>query len=241
MKKIRLSGKRAFIFLTLVFLSVFSFQLQAFADTLYLKNGRSIEGLIKKESADEVDLEISLGSMKFPMKQIDRIVRSSPKEAELIRQEWADEKIKGQERAKEAELIREHEPKQVNMNKQSGHVVVTALLNNKVKANLVLDTGASLILLSRKVADNLGIDVGVNSGGAPIELIMANGRKEKARMIILESVKVQDSEINNVEAAVLPDKESATMSDDGLLGMSFLKKFNFKIDQKNDKLILEKL
>jgi len=240
MRKTYFCDKAEFIFPTLVFVILFSSQLQALADTIYLKNGRSIEGLVKKEDADFVELEISFGSMKFSRKQIERIASSSPEEAAAIRKEWAEEKIRAQVRAREAELRREYEPKQINMDKQSGHVVVTTLLNNKVKANLFLDTGASLILLSRKVADNLG--VGANGKeGTPIELIMADGRRENAKMIILDSVKVQDAEVRNVEAAILPDRESAAMPEDGLLGMSFLKKFNFKIDQKNDKLILEKL
>jgi len=240
MRKTYFCDKAVFIFPALVFVILFSSQMQALADTIYLKNGRSIEGLVKKEDADFVELEISFGSMKFSRKQIERITTSSAEEAAVIRKEWAEEKIRAQERAREAELRREYEPKQINMDKQSGHVVVTTLLNNKVKANLVLDTGASLILLSRKVAANLGTEIN-DKEGTPIELIMADGRRENAKMIILDSVKVQDSEVKDVEAAVLPDKESATMSEDGLLGMSFLKKFNFKIDQKNDKLILEKL
>jgi len=228
------------ILTALTFLILSNLQLRANADTIYLKNGRSIEGLIKKENADEVDLEISFGSMKFSKKQIDHIVKSSPKEAELTRQEWADEKINAQARAKEAELIREHEPKQVSMDKQSGHVAVITTLNKKVKANLILDTGASLIILSNKIAKDLGIDIDAKSG-KPIELVLADGRKAEARMVILESVSVQDSEAENIEAAILPEKEAADVPGDGLLGMSFLKKFNFKIDQKNDKLILEKL
>ncbi|MDD5409722.1 MAG: retropepsin-like aspartic protease [Candidatus Omnitrophica bacterium] len=228
------------ILLALLFLNLFGLKNQAGADMLYLKNGRSIEGLVKKEDADNVDLEISFGSMKFSRKQIDHIDRSSPGEAELIRQQWADEKVKAQERAKEAELLREYEPKQVNVDKQSGHVMVTTTLNKKVKANLILDTGASLILLSNKIAGNLGINTNANSA-TPVELIVADGRRIKARMVILDTVSVQDSEVKNIEAAILPEKESASIPEDGLLGMSFLKKFNFKIDQKNDKLILEKL
>lgn len=240
MPGINLISKYAFIFAGASFLILSSFESPASADTLYLKNGRSIEGLIKKESADEVDLEISFGSMKFSKKQIERIARSSPEEAGSIRQEWADEKIKVAERAKEAELRREHEPKQISMDKQSGHVKVATTLNNTVKANLILDTGASLIILSNKIAGNLGIDVNDKSG-IPIELVMADGRKTQAKMIILESVSVQDAEVQNIEAAVLPEKDSVSVPEDGFLGMSFLKKFNFKIDQKNDKLILEKL
>ncbi|MFA4992457.1 MAG: retropepsin-like aspartic protease [Candidatus Omnitrophota bacterium] len=228
------------ILLALLSLSLFSFKNQAGADTLYLKNGRSIEGLVKKEDADNVELEISFGSMKLSRKQIGRIDRSSPKEAELIRQQWADEKIKAQERAREAELIREYEPKQVSVDKQSGHVMVATTLNKKVKANLILDTGASLIILSNKIAANLGINLNSDSA-TPVELIVADGRRIKAKMVVLDSVGVQDSEVKNIEAAILPEKETASIPEDGLLGMSFLKKFNFKIDQKNDKLILEKL
>ena len=240
MPRIHLRNKYTIIFPALPFLILFSFQLQALADTLYLKNGRNIEGLIKKEDADQVELEISFGSMKFSKKQIERIVRSSPEEAQLLRQGWADDKKEAQEREREAQLMREHEPKQVNMDKQSGHVVVTATLNKKVKANLILDTGASLILLSDKIADSLGIDADAKNTN-PVELILADGRKTEARMVTLESVSVEDSEVENIEAAILPAKESATLPYDGLMGMSFLKRFNFKIDQKNDKLILEKL
>jgi len=240
MPRIHLSGKCAFILSALPLLVLFSFQLRANADILYLRNGRNIEGLVKKEDADQVELEISFGSMKFSQKQIERIDRSTPEEAQLIRQGWADEKIKAQERAKEADFIREHEPKQVSVDKQSGHVKVVTTLNKKVKANLILDTGSSLVILSNKIANSLGIDLNAKNA-TPVELILADGRKTEARMVILESVSVQDSEVENIEAAILPEKDSANIPEDGLLGMSFLKRFSFKIDQKYDKLILEKL
>lgn len=232
--------KNVFIAGLLSFLILFSFKSQASADILYLKNGRNIEGLIKKEDAQDVYLEISIGSMKFSKKEIERIQRSSSGEVEIIKQDWVDEKIKAQEKAKEAELKRECEPKQVNMDKQSGHVVVTATLNKKVKASLVLDTGASLMVLSNKIAKDLGINIDTKNVNS-IELILADGHRTKARLVILESVNVEGSEVKNIEAAILPENENAAIFKDGLLGMSFLKKFNFKIDQKNDKLILEKL
>jgi clan AA aspartic protease (TIGR02281 family) len=94
--------------------------------------------------------------------------------------------------------------------------------------------------LSNKIAANLGINLNSDSA-TPVELIVADGRRIKAKMVVLDSVGVQDSEVKNIEAAILSEKETASIPEDGLLGMSFLKKFNFKIDQKNDKLILEKL
>ncbi len=232
--------KYGFIALTAVFLILSGFNFRANADTLYLKNGRSIEGLIRKEDADNVDLEIGFGSMKFSRDQIERIERSSPDGVKLIKQKWEEKRLREQARDREIEEGKEPEPKQVNMDKQSGHVMVETLLNNKVKANLILDTGSSFILLSSNIANNLGINANP-SGGAIVEMVLADGRRIQAKRIILESVSVQGSEVKRVEAAILFQNESGAVPGDGLLGMSFLKNFNFKIDQKNNKLILEKL
>ncbi|MDD5166873.1 MAG: retropepsin-like aspartic protease, partial [Candidatus Omnitrophica bacterium] len=138
------------------------------------------------------------------------------------------------------EEIKEHEPKQVSMDKASGHVIVEALLNNKVKASLILDTGSSFIVLSSNIAKQLEIDVN-DKATKDVQLVLADGRKVEAKYVILDSVRVQESEIEKIGVAILPEKESDAVSKDGLLGMSFLKNFNFKIDQKNSKLILEKL
>ncbi|MFH1398429.1 MAG: hypothetical protein ABIH27_07770 [Candidatus Omnitrophota bacterium] len=52
---------------------------------------------------------------------------------------------------------------------------------------------------------------------------------------------VQGVEAKEVDAAVLLDEVAGIKFKDGLLGMSFLKKFNFKIDQANNRVILERL
>jgi len=51
---------------------------------------------------------------------------------------------------------------------------------------------------------------------------------------------VQGVEAKGVGAVVLPEGAAFTRGEDGLLGMSFLRKFNFKIDHTTKKLILEK-
>ena len=116
-------------------------------------------------------------------------------------------------------------------------------MNRKVKANLVLDTGASVVVLSSKVAVSLGMDVYAPAAKADdaAEFVLADGRKIGAKRIILDNVDVQGSEAHKVEAAVLPEQENNIIVCDGLLGMSFLKNFSFKIDQKNNRLTLEKL
>lgn len=224
----------------LVFLILFGFKLSANADILYLKNGRSIEGIIEKDDGREVSLELGFGVMKFSRGEIESIQKSSSQGAQLIKQGWVKEKEASETRAKKIKQEQEGGPKSAVMDKLSGHLTVETTLNKKVKANLVLDTGSSLVVLSSKIATSLGIDVSSQSSDV-VELTLADSRKVKAIRVILDSVSVQGSEIEKVEAAVLPEQDNSVLTRDGLLGMSFLKNFIFKIDQKNDKLVLEKL
>ena len=225
--------------ISLVILFLFSFSL-SYGDTVYLKNGRAIEGIINKETVNDISLDIGSGVLKFYKDQIESIKRSTSEGAQLIRQKWSNDRVADEARALEILDRADHEPKLVAINEQSGHLIVETLLNKKVKVNLMLDTGASLIVLSNRAASGLRIPVS-NDPRDYLFLIMADGRKAVARRIILDSVNVQGSELRRVEAAVLLKEESNLLSGDGLLGMSFLKKFSFKIDRKNNKLVLEKI
>jgi len=223
----------------LVILFLFSFSL-AYGDTIYLKNGRAIEGIISKETASDISLDIGSGVLKFYKDQIESIKRSTSAGVQLIRQKWSNHQAADEARALEILDRADHEPKLVAINVQSGHLIVETLLNKKVKVNLMLDTGASLIVLSNRAASGLRIPVS-NDPRDYLFLVMADGRKVGARRVILDSVNVQGSELRRVEAAVLLKEEGNLLSGDGLLGMSFLKKFSFKIDRKNNKLVLEKI
>jgi len=239
MKNYAKISKYGFV-LALVFLILFGFQLQAGADILYLKNGRTIEGIIKKEDSREVSLNVGFGVMKFSRGEIKSIHKSSEEGVRLIEEGWVKEKEASEARAKEIQEQKEREPKQAMMDKKTGHLAVETTLNKKVKANLVLDTGSSLVVLSSKIASSLGIDVSAEAGDT-MDLILADGRKVKVQKVILDSVSVQGAEVEKVEAAILPEQDNSLLDQDGLLGMSFLKNFSFKIDQKNNKLTLEKL
>ncbi len=70
---------------------------------------------------------------------------------------------------------------------------------------------------------------------------LADGRRTAAKVIILESVRIQDVEVNKVMAAVMLEDISDPSLRDGLLGMSFLNRFNLKMDLKNMKITLEKI
>jgi len=215
------------------------------ADVIHLKNGRSIEGLIEKEKNDEVVLNVGFGTVKFHKDAIERIEKAGPEDARLLRKSWQtqrkleEKKWKDVEKRRaEAKKKREFEPKKVPFSQDLGHIMVDALLNEKVKASLLLDTGASTILLSNETAKKLKIKTDkVAKDNVLVRL--ANGQKVEAKYVILDSVKLKDVEAKNVGAVVL--SETIEMqAHDGLLGMSFLNNFNFEIDTSNKRLILQK-
>ena len=63
--------------------------------------------------------------------------------------------------------------------------------------------------------------------------------KYKAAAVSLDSVKLGEAQAQDVSATVL--LEDSKEIKDGLLGLSFLSKFHFTLDQAGQKLILRKL
>jgi len=209
------------------------------ADTLYLKNGRSLQGLIKNEDAKYIELEVCGGRTVFKKSEIERVNRVSSEEADEIRNRWEREKIEMWGKISKQRQEEEQKPPRIQFSKDKQNIEIRVTLNKKVDATLILDTGAQLVMLRKKIAQNLGIDLDKIKTDAKVTL--ADGRQVKAKYITLESIKVEGVEANNVEATVLLDEVGGDDLSDGLLGMSFLKRFNFKIDHKDKKLILEKL
>jgi clan AA aspartic protease (TIGR02281 family) len=221
-------------------LFLFIFILESDADTIYLKNGRSIEGIIKSEDEDSIKLDIGIGTVGFKKSEIERITRSVQEESNEIRQKWERHRQETERKLKEEAKMREQQPKRIEVSKEKGHIFVNAILNKKVTVQLLMDTGASVIVLTHSIGEQLGINTD-NRQKDIVKLQLADGRKIDAKYISLKSVTVQEVEATNVDAAVLLDDVGETNFKDGVLGMSFLNKFNFKVDQNNKQLILEKL
>ncbi len=210
-----------FLFLT-VFIS------GANADIIYLKNGRSMEGLIKNENEETVELDIGFGTVKFSREEIKSIYKSDLEGVNLIRQQWQIQNKLKEGKRRDTKQEKELEPREAGFPQTNGHIIVDALLNNKVQASLLLDTGSTFIMLSHRIAKKLGI----KTHGAKNEIIklqLADGREVDARYVILDSVNVQGLEARDVGAVVLLSDTQMT-SLDGLLGMSFLNKINFQIN-----------
>ena len=178
----------------------------ACADIVYLRNGRSMEGLITKEDDQEVQLSIGIGTVRFRRIEIESIHKSGPEETALIRKEWEDQKQKKRELRLERELeleeARQKEsllPKEIQASQTGDHMIVSALLNDRVKASLLLDTGASLILISNQIAQQLEIETG-EPKQQTITAMLADGRQVEAYYIVLESVNVQGAEAKQIPA-----------------------------------------
>ena len=92
---------------------------------------------------------------------------------------------------------------------------------NGYPVNFLIDTGATLVAMSRREAKRLGIDYLVR--GDPARVTTASGRVN-AYHLVLDRVKVGEIMLNHVEATVL-DSDYPT---EVLLGMSFLSRLDMR-------------
>ncbi len=115
-----------------------------------------------------------------------------------------------------------------------GNIIILpeVTVNNRLKLSMLLDTGASYMVITQKQANSLGLRNFKN-----VKLSTANGIVT-GKLTTLKSVKVGNSESKNVAAVILPDATSGRVQ--GILGLSFLKNYKYTIDRKNSLLILDK-
>ena len=98
-----------------------------------------------------------------------------------------------------------------------GHYRAEALINNQ-KVNVLIDTGATGVAISQRVADKLGL-----KSIEAIRTETANG-DSVGYMVRLESVKVGGVEAQNVSAMIAPGLDG-----DALLGMSYLGRMDVRL------------
>lgn len=101
--------------------------------------------------------------------------------------------------------------------------------NNAVDTWLLLDTGATVSVISRSVADRLGI--GSDSGERRLSQL-ADGRVIETTRLRVDSLAVGPKVKYNAEIAVIPSN-GPEMGFDGLLGMNFLSDFRYHVDVSN--------
>lgn len=113
--------------------------------------------------------------------------------------------------------------------KDDGHYWTRALVNRKASIEFMVDTGASVIALTQADARKMGLK--------PERLdykweIRTAGGITKGASVIIESIKINQVHIKNVEAMVLDsDLEQS------LLGMSFLREL-YSYEVRGDRMII---
>lgn len=114
------------------------------------------------------------------------------------------------------------------MSDSRGHFVNQGQINGRVMQFMV-DTGATTVAIGKPDADRMGLDY---QNGQPVRMNTANGVAQGWR-IRLNSVRIGDVEVLNVDAIVTPQAMPYV-----LLGNSFLG--SFQMTRNNDQMVLEK-
>jgi clan AA aspartic protease (TIGR02281 family) len=112
------------------------------------------------------------------------------------------------------------------------HFVVEAVLNEQTRVNLLVDTGAAMTILDQRVLREMGYNL---NGNKPVLFSTANGVVE-APVVSIDQLKLGGASIGPLSVGALP--LSMKNGIDGLLGMNFLKRYDFRIDQDRRELHL---
>ena len=116
----------------------------------------------------------------------------------------------------------------------SGHMTVPAILNGSNNSTMLFDTGAGITVLSRELAQNLGLKM---EPGNSIKLrtVAANVR---AQMATLDSITVGDFTKTDFPVAVVDLGSENNQRFDGILGMDFLSTYTIRIDNQTSNIFL---
>ena len=123
---------------------------------------------------------------------------------------------------------------QIPMKKRGKHYVIKAKINDNLNIKLMLDTGASGVSVKSYIMREYDFpiikrDVVYNT---------ANGQI-RSNIYKVDKFTIEDIDLFNFNIGELKNYNSSY--NDGLLGMSFLEKFNWEIDEKNSILFLNKM
>jgi clan AA aspartic protease (TIGR02281 family) len=114
----------------------------------------------------------------------------------------------------------------IPLHRSGNHFIVDARSAHGRSMRLLIDTGASLTILTTDVLEQRGI--GYQNTGRYGVFNTANG-PVRAPIYKLDSLSVGDWQVNQLEVGVLDFSGGSNI--DGLLGMNFLRHFQFFIDQ----------
>jgi clan AA aspartic protease (TIGR02281 family) len=120
----------------------------------------------------------------------------------------------------------------ITLHRHGNNMLAQVLFNNTINSRLLLDTGASLTVITPALLQNLGLDY--NHPRRTAWFNTANG-VVKAPIFLIERVSIGSQTVDQLEVAVM-DLDNQSIG--GLLGMNFLQHFRFSIDHQSNVLYL---
>ena len=113
-------------------------------------------------------------------------------------------------------------------------LVVMATLNDSTQARLIVDTGASQTIISRRLAIELGLS---STAYATHVLLHTASGSVQVDAVILDAIRIGGAELRNSQVLIhdLPDLPFTV---DGLLGLSFLEAYQITLDSSRGELHL---
>ncbi len=118
----------------------------------------------------------------------------------------------------------------------SGLILVDAVLNDLVRARMVFDTGANLVVITEELSKKLNQDL---SSREEVIKLHTNCGEVEGRTLVIDRIELGEAWKENVRSVITPGID-ALRGFDGLLGLSFLGDFRVTVDYKNGKIILSK-
>jgi len=122
----------------------------------------------------------------------------------------------------------------INLRREGNSFYATVVINGSHTHEMIVDTGASSMVLPHKEAVEFGVNV--DDSLPTTTAVVADGSKVKSKVATLDTVRVGQFTARNVRCLILPESARNASS---LLGMTFLGKFNFAIN--GTELVLSKV
>jgi len=122
----------------------------------------------------------------------------------------------------------------IPLRREGNSYFATVVINGKPPQEMIVDTGASSVVLPYNVAIECGVKP--DESTATVIATVADGSKVKSKLLQLDSVRVGKFSAEHVECVVLPPQAKNAPT---LLGMTYLSRFNFSIN--GTELVLSKI
>ncbi|NCC49592.1 MAG: TIGR02281 family clan AA aspartic protease [Spartobacteria bacterium] len=189
---------------------------------------KTYEQRVKETQEQRKIIHNYLRALDIFSRETSRQARNDATPEQLAFLEKINQRLKGFQQ----EVHQVHIDSDVNKN---GQFYVTARLNDKLDVRMLVDTGASSVSITEKIADILQLEM---DSARETKVTLANGEVTEAIPVILDSVQVGDSKVERVPTVVL-GKGDYGQDIDGLLGMSFLQEFMIYMDPSDYGLVLQ--